>query len=93
MTMYQLVVTAEYNHCNGYIEKDTKTYYSSFVAHLLHKYEQFKQSKSCDYDINASVYKIKNIRTMTLDEIGVHIHNDDDFNFICSFKDCGAASF
>lgn len=89
MTKYQLIINSEKNHGNGYIDKDTVTYYSSYVVNLMRKFEDFKRSISYDYGISASLYKIENIRTMTLDEIGLHIHNDDDYVFIASFKDTG----
>lgn len=89
MTKYQLKVQLSYNHGNGYIERESEEFYSSYVAHLLHKFENLKSSYSWDWTLNATVYKIENIRTMTLDEIGLHIHNDDDYIFISSFESKG----
>lgn len=89
MTKFQLVIKSEKNYGNGYIEKDEETYYSSYVAHLMKKFEDYKRTKTYEFAISASLYKIENIRTMTLDEIGLHIHNDDDYIFISSFKDTG----
>lgn len=94
MTKYQLVINAELPHpTTGYTETDKEEYYSAYVAHLLKKFESYKNQKDCSWLINCSVYKIENIRTMTLDEIGLHINNEKDYQFICSFSSYGSAPY
>lgn len=89
MTKYQLNIVATYNHGNGFVEKERETFYSSYPVHLLKKFELYKNELDWNWKLQVSVFKIENILTLTLDEIGSHFHNDKDCDLICKFSDEG----